>query len=498
MSAYRQLEERFERLAYLSGAAAVLQWDWAAIMPMGGAKARSRQLAELDVIRHEIITDTRLAGLLGEAESTRDALSPWQDANLTEMRHRWTHANALPADLVAALSTAASECELAWRSARASNDYPTFQKAFESLLSLVREKAAAKSAAVGLSNYDALIDSYDPGFTCTEIDVFFTDLAVFLPDFLEKVLDKQGALPAPVVPKGPFPLDKQRTLSRVLMRRLGFDFEHGRLDESHHPFCGGVSEDVRITTRYDEVNFTSSLMAVLHETGHAIYERGLPIEWYTQPVGEARSMSLHESQSLLMEMQICRSNEFFCFAAPLLREAFGMADADVAFSPDNLHRLALRVEPGFIRVDADEVTYPFHIMLRYRLEKAMIKGDLRASDLPGAWNEGMLEFLGLTPETDRDGCLQDIHWAAGEIGYFPSYTLGALIAAQLFSSARAQLADIDNALTSGEFQDLIAWLGDKVHSQASRYSSHQLIERATGLPLATDAFKAHLGARYLA
>lgn len=498
MSAYRQLEERFDRLGNLSGATAVLQWDWAAIMPTGGAEARARQLSELDLIRHEIITDARLADLLCEAESTREALDPWQNANLTEMRHRWAHANALPADLVAALSAATSECELVWRSARASSDYPAFQKAFEPLLALVREKSAAKSAALGLSNYDALIDGYDPGFTCAEIDIIFADLAAFLPAFLGEVLEKQGATLAPVVPEGPFPLDKQRALSCTLMDRIGFDFEHGRLDESHHPFCGGISEDVRITTRYDEADFTSSLMAVLHETGHAVYERGLPRKWCTQPVGEARSMSLHESQSLLMEMQVCRGSEFFRFVAPLIREAFGAADADTAFASDNLHQLALCVEPGLIRVDADEVTYPAHVMLRYHLEKAMIAGDLQAADLPGAWSEGMLEFLGLTPETDSDGCLQDIHWAAGEIGYFPSYTLGALIAAQLFSSARTQLTDIGDELAGGEFQGLLAWLGDKVHSQASRYSSHELIERATGRPLGIDAFKAHLEARYLA
>lgn len=209
-------------------------------------------------------------------------------------------------------------------------------------------------------------------------------------------------------------------------------------------------------------------------------------------------MSLHESQSLLMEMQVCRGGAFFNFAAPLMRKAFGVADTYAAFAPDNLHRLATRVKPGFIRVDADEVTYPAHIMLRYRLEKAMIAGDLGAADLPDAWQKGMMDFLGLSPETNRNGCLQDIHWAAGEVGYFPSYTLGALIAAQLFASARTQISDFDAALASGEFQGLLDWLRDAVHSQASRYSSHELIKRATGRPLATDDFKAHLEARYLA
>ncbi len=499
MSAYEQLEQRFRRTANLGGAAAVLQWDWATIMPTGGAGARAAQLAELDVIRHEMMTDPKLADLLGAAESARADLDPWQDANLSEMRHRWAHANALPADLVAAFSTAASACELVWREARASNDFPAFQKAFEPLLALVREKAEAKAAALGLAPYDALIDGYDPGFACAEIDIIFDDLAAFLPAFLAQVLDKQAGGTAPFRPAGPFAVAQQRALSRTLMERIGFDFNHGRLDESHHPFCGGVAEDVRITTRYDESDFTSSLMAVLHETGHALYERGLPAAWRTQPVGESRSMSLHESQSLLMEMQVCRGSEFIGFAAPLMREAFAAngSEADAAFAPDNLRRLALNVAPGFIRVDADEVTYPAHIMLRYRLEKAMIEGDLQAGDLPDAWREGMQEYLGLTPRNDGEGCLQDIHWAGGDIGYFPSYTLGALIAAQLFENACRDIGGLRSELASGEFAQLLTWLRAAVHSQASRYSSHDLIERATGRPLSTEAFKAHLQARYL-
>ncbi len=486
-------------MANLGGAAAVLQWDWAAIMPTGGAGARAAQLAELEVIRHELMTDLKLADLLGEAESTRLDLSPWQQANLAEMRHRWTHANALPADLVEAFSKAASASELVWREARASNDFTAFQNTFEPLLALIREKAEAKATALGLAPYDALIDGYDPGFKSAEIDAIFDDLAAFLPAFLAQVLDQQAREPAPLRPAGPFPVAKQRALSRTLMERLGFDFAHGRLDESHHPFCGGVAEDVRITTRYDESDFTSSLMAVLHETGHALYERGLPAAWRNQPVGEARSMSLHESQSLLMEMQVCRGAEFISFAAPLMREAFcsNGPEASAAFAPENLHRLALRVAPGYIRVDADEVTYPAHIMLRYRLEKAMIAGDLQAADLPGAWQEGMVEYLGLKPRNDGEGCLQDIHWAGGDVGYFPSYTLGALIAAQLFDSASRDIESLRPGFAEGEFAELLTWLRDAIHGQASRYSSHELIERATGRPLGTHAFKAHLKVRYL-
>jgi carboxypeptidase Taq len=443
------------------------------------------------------MTDAELAELLGAAESAAADLSPWQQANVREMRQRWAHANALPADLVAAFSKAASACELVWRQARASSDFEAFRKAFEPLLALIREKAEAKSEALGLAPYDALLAGYDPGFTCAEIDVIFDDLAGFLPGFLAQVLDRQAGAPAPLRPIGPFPASEQRALSRALMQRLGFDFEHGRLDESHHPFCGGVAEDVRITTRYDESDFTTSVMAVLHETGHALYERGLPAEWRHQPVGEARSMSLHESQSLLMEMQACRSGEFFSFAAPLMQNAFAADQPEDAFTAENLHRLALRVAPGYIRVDADEVTYPAHIMLRYGLEKALIAGDLQARDLPGAWQEGMQKYLGLTPPDDGEGCLQDIHWAGGDIGYFPSYTLGALIAAQLFDSARRQIDGLGSHLAEGEFAELQSWLKAAIHGQASRYSSQELIERASGRRLGTDAFKAHLKARYL-
>ena len=219
------------------------------------------------------------------------------------------------------------------------------------------------------------------------------------------------------------------------MAQMGFDFERGRLDESAHPFCGGVPDDIRLTARYEAADVTSGLMAILHETGHALYNAGLPRVWRHQPVGEARGYAVHESQSLLVEMQVCRSPAFLHYLAPLLAETFGRDDP--ALSADNLYRRAIHVERGFIRVDADEVTYPLHVILRYRLEKALLEGDLEVADLPGAWNEGMRELLGLTPPDDRVGCLQDIHWSVGAIGYFPCYTLGALMAAQLFEAASA-------------------------------------------------------------
>ena len=496
---YRELERRFRRIGNLDGAAAVLSWDWATMMPEGGAGARAEQMAELSLIRHELITDPRLDELIARVESEDRALDEWQRANLREMRHRQRHANGVRPALVAALSKAGAKCEMVWREARPKGDFGAFAEAFKPVLALAREKAAAKGAALGLAPYDALIDAFDPGYTMAEIDRIFGALEKFLPGILDRVLARQDQRPAPLPLEGRFPVEAQRALGVKLMERLGFEFAHGRLDVSLHPFCGGVPDDVRITTRYDEKDFAGALMAVLHETGHALYERGLPEAWRMQPVGDARGMSVHESQSLLVEMQACRSLEFLNFAAPLIREAFqGHAPVEGgAFEPANLYAHAIRVRPGFIRVDADEVTYPFHVMIRYGIEKRLIDGTLEVDDIPAAWNEGMKRHLGIVPPSAREGCLQDIHWTGGDLGYFPSYTLGALTAAQLFDAARRSNADLVPAIARGDFTPLLGWLRTHVHSLGSLYDSRELVTRATGRPLDPQVFRAHLERRYL-
>jgi len=285
-------------------------------------------------------------------------------------------------------------------------------------------------------------------------------------------------------------------LCRQMAETVGLDFNTARLDESLHPFSGGVPEDSRITTRYHDDSFLDSLMGVLHESGHAMYERGLPAAWRYQPVGEARGMTLHESQSLLVEMQVCRSPEFFEWAAPVLARVF--AAQGPAWTPANLYRLATRVAPSLIRVEADEVTYPAHIILRTRLERAMIAGDLAVADLPGAWNDGMVELLGIRPPDDRLGCLQDIHWPDGAFGYFPTYSLGAMAAAQLAAAARVADPQIMPSIAKGDFEPLMAWLRPNVHNKASLISTDELLIEATGRPLGADAFKDHLRRRYLA
>lgn len=494
MSAYRDLEARFRRMSALGEAAGVLHWDRAVLMPDGGADARSDQLAALAMTRHEMITDDRLSDLLDQAAEDV-AGDAWRAANLAEMKREHIHAAAVPADLVEALSTEGLACEMLWREARAQSDFSLVAPKLAEVLELVRQSADAKADALNVSPYEALMDQYEPGARTKHIDALFVELSGFLPDFIESVLAHQGKRPEALPLGGPFPIEAQRELGVRLMERLGFDFDRGRLDISLHPFCGGVADDVRITTRYDEDDFTQSLMGVLHETGHALYEMGLPSAWRHQPVGGARGMALHESQSLLIEMQACRSRQFIEFAAPLMREAFGGEGA--AWSVDNLYYHYTRVERSLIRVDADEVTYPAHVILRYRLERALIGGDMKVGDIPGAWNDAMGELLHITPPDNSDGCLQDIHWFDGTFGYFPTYTLGALAAAQLFDAAQKTNPGISQAISQGDFAPLVGWMGERVHSRASSASTHDLVADATGVPLGIDAFRRHLNARYL-
>ena len=494
MTAYRELEQRFRRLGAIEQAISVLHWDTAAIMPAGGAAARAEQLETLRLIAHQHLVAPEIEGLLAEANAASDELGEWQCANLREMRRRWLHATAVPGALVEAESRACSECEAVWRRGRLENDFAAVLPGLERIIHIEREIAAVKAERLGKSPYEALLDQYEPDASVAEIDRLFDEIAEFLPDLIEAALSRQAALPsAPVC--GPFPIETQRRIAMRLMERIGFDFAHGRLDISAHPFCGGTPEDVRITTRYDEDDFARALMGVLHETGHALYQRGLPVEWRLQPVGRARGMAMHESQSLLLEMQVCRSRAFLTYAAPIIRKAFG--DDGPEWEVEALYRRQIRVRRGFIRVDADEVTYPAHVILRYRLERAMLAGDLDPTDLPGAWAAAMREMLGVAPDNDREGCLQDIHWYDGNWGYFPTYTLGALIAAQLFEAARRDVPGLMQAIAEGEFAPLLGWARGRVHSKGSLLSTAELVETATGQPLGAASFERHLRDRYL-
>jgi carboxypeptidase Taq len=491
---YAELERRFARMSAVGRAGAILNWDRSTMMPEGASEDRADQLAALGVIGHEMMVAPDMAELLARAEDGKADLDPWRAANLREMRHAWIHENALPSDLVEARTRASSVCEMAWREAKKKADFKALLPTLTEVVIITKRIGEAKAAALGLPLYDALLDEYEPGGRSGRIDTLFAELEAFLPAMLQRVMEAQKRT-TPLPLDGPFPVEAQRQLGTEMAKTLGFDFHYGRLDVSAHPFTGGTADDVRITTRYDEADFTRALMGVLHETGHALYEAGRPREWRRQPVGNARGMVLHESQSLLMEMQACRSDAFVAFAAARLRAVFGKSGP--AWEADNIHRIYTKVSPGFIRVDADEVTYPLHIMLRYRLERAILGGDLALADLPGAWNDGMKDLLGIVPPNDALGCLQDIHWPDGAWGYFPTYTLGALAAAQLFAAARKAVPDLMTAIGKGDFAPLLGWLRTNVHSKGSISDTDTILSQATGAPLGTMAFKAHLESRYL-
>lgn len=494
---YATLQDRFRRRALIGDALGILDWDQATTMPEGSAEGRAEQIATLSVMRHELVVDPAVSDGIARAKqyfSSTDT-DAWYLGNLREMERAYLMAAAVPGDLVKAAARANAVCEVDWRRARAENDFASLLPALREVLNLVRQTASARAEALSLAPYDALLEEYEAGTRMARLDPLFDQLAEFLPAFLPQVLERQNAQPAPVRPEGPFAIADQRALAMELMQALGFDFARGRLDISHHPFCGGATGDVRITTRYNEDDFTESLMGVLHETGHALYESGLPDDWQFQPVGNALGMAIHESQSLLIEMQVSRSRPFLAFALPRMRDAFG--GTGPGWEVDNLYRLYTRVEPGFIRVDADEVTYPLHIILRYRLEQAMLSGDLDLADLPGAWNDGMHELLGITPLDDRLGCLQDVHWPSGSFGYFPTYTLGAMAAAQFYRAAHRDMPDLEDDIAAGKLAPLVSWLRTHVHGQGSCRPADDLLARATGAALNPEIFLEHLQARYL-
>lgn len=496
-TSYSQLEHLFNRIYQLQHLASIAHWDMAAMMPSGGSHARGEALAEVSVIINELISDNSTADLIQQADLSKLELSAWQQANLREMHQLWLNATSISSELVKAKALAGSQCEHAWRTLRAENNWQDFQPLLETVINLTIEESQQRAEASSLSPYDALLNLYEPGQTSAAVDVIFAELVEFLPAFIQQVVERQKGDNI-TRPTGPFPIEAQRDLGLLLMEKTGFNFEHGRLDVSHHPFCGGVSEDVRITTRYSEDDFSESLMGVLHETGHAKYEQGLPKEWLSQPVGSARGMGIHESQSLFQEMQIARGQPFLQFAAPIIQQSLSNEQTDKqCWSAENLYQLNNRVKPDYIRVNADEVTYPMHVILRYEIEKLLINKELEVKDLPELWDIKMQQYLGLsTAGNYKDGCMQDIHWTDGSLGYFPTYTLGAMNAAQLYNAADKAIPELSQQIAKGEFGALNQWQKDKIWSQGSYFEIDELMSYATGEKLNTRYFINHLKKRF--
>lgn len=489
---YQLLEQRFQQLFHLQHLQAICGWDQAAMMPDGGNRARGAALAELAVLQHKLLTAPELTDWLQAAEN--ETLAANQQANLREMRRRWQNASLLPDDLVQAKALASSKCEHAWREQRKNNDWKGFEPNLKEVIDLTREAAQIRSEALSMTPYDSLIDLYEPGMTSSQLLRIFNELKTWLPQIIRQAGERQAQVTA-IQPEGSFSIGRQRSLGLNVMKLLGFDFNHGRLDISAHPFCGGVPEDVRITTRYNEKDFMSSLMGVIHETGHARYEQGLPIDWRSQPAGEARSMGIHESQSLFFEMQIGHHPVFLRRLSPLIKQHFGN---QLAFEPDNLVNLYTQVKPSYIRVEADELTYPAHIIMRFEIEQGLIENKIDVHDLPEVWNTKMQQYLGLTTRgNDTMGCMQDIHWTDGSLGYFPSYTLGAIYAAQFAGGIERDLGSMDALLESDDgLPQIFEWLRTHVWQQGSLLSTDELLNQATGESLNTQWFRKYLEKRY--
>jgi carboxypeptidase Taq len=491
--AYTRLADTYTRLHRLDHLQAIAYWDQAVLMPPGGAEARAAALAELAGVMHRMRTDPALRQQLEQAQA--EPLSEFQRANLREMVRDWRAANALPHSLVQRLQLATSRCEVAWRQQRPANDWAGFLPNFREVVSAAREQAARLSDMTGLRPYDALLDGYEPGMTCARLDRLFADLRGWLPGLVQQVRERQQHETV-ISPQGPFDVAAQRALCHRVMRWLQFDLHAGRLDVSTHPFAGGVPEDLRLTTRFEPHEFITSLYGTIHEVGHGRYEQNRPRGWLGQPVSLARSMGIHESQSLAFEMQLGRHPGFLAQLSPMLVQAFG---AQPAFACDNLVKLLTRVQPGLIRFDADELTYAPHVMLRYDIERRLIEREIEPDDIPALWDAGMAELLGQdTRGNFRDGPMQDLHWPEGMFGYFPCYTLGAMYAAQWFAAMRRALPELDAHINAGDLGPVFSWLSTQVWQAASRWPTDVLARRASGEALNPAHYRAHLERRYLA
>ena len=491
---YTQLKDRFLTLSHLAHALTFLQWDQLVMMPPRGNESRSEAIAELSSLYHKRLIDPALGDLLDKARNQEK--DPERLASLKEMDREYQWATCIPAELVKAKSLAGSKCEHQWRSQRQDNDWDGFLVSFKEIVNLSREEAQARqncSSDDFATPYDALLDLYCTGDSSQMISDIFSALKTALPPLIEEVIDRQAGRIKEF--DGGFSKESQKNLNKKLAAVLGFDFEAGRIDESSHPFSTGDSGDHRITSRYRENDFIDALKATAHETGHAAYENGLPLKWKDLPLGQARNMSIHESQSLLFEKQIFLSKPFLNYFTP---EIHAHLSETLPYECQQIWLNSIKVNPSYIRVEADELCYPLHVILRYEIESALINGSMEAQDLPDAWDEKMQKYLGLSTKGNyKDGCLQDIHWTDGSFGYFPAYTLGALNGAQLFSAFRRQHRDWQELLGKGEIAPIRSWLEEHIWSRGRLLSSQKLIEEATGEPTNPRYFLDYVRERYL-
>jgi len=489
---WTELTTRLREAATFASIRATLSWDQETVMPRQAAPFRADELALVATMEHERLTHPRLLELIARCEADRElSADPAVAADLREARRDFERASKLPTELVRELTKLSSEAIEAWKEARKRSDFAAFAPYLSRQVELNRKKAECYGAPPGGELYDALLDEYEPGMTAAELTRIFTPLRAVLAPFIAG-LTSAARKPSDGPSRALIPIARQQEFCRLVAERVGFDFDAGRLDESTHPFTEGLAPgDTRITSRYADDRFTDALGSTLHEAGHGLYEQGLPkSSFHGQPRAQAAGLGLHESQSRLWENQVGRSRAFWTWAAGEAKRVLGAPVAQ--FSAEQCFESVNRVTPSLIRVDSDEATYNLHIMLRFEIEKALVRGDLAVADVPERWNERVRQDLGLTVPEDRVGCLQDIHWSAGAIGYFPTYTLGTLYAAQLWEALAREVATVDADMARGDFSQVLAWLRRNVHAHGRRYRSAELCEKVTGKPLAHEAMMTHL------
>lgn len=489
---YADLLALLREAAVLASAGATLGWDQEVMMPPAAAPLRSEQLSVLAGLVHERRTSPRIGELLAACEADVELTADDEAAaNLRAIRHDYQRATRLPGDLVRSWAETTALSMHAWRDARERDDFAAFAPWLERIVRLSRERADCLSVDGG-DRYDALLEEFEPGMRAATLDTVFAELRAGLAPMIAAIAASDRA-PDTSVLRTPLPVDRQVAFNRSVLERMGFDFGGGRLDVSTHPFCESAGPgDTRLTTRYTEEEFAGALNASMHEAGHGLYEQGLPkATRFGQPLAEACSLGIHESQSRMWENLVGRSRPFWEWALPSMQASVGAA-AISALDVETVFRAMNTVEPNLIRIESDEATYNLHIMLRFDLERALLSGDLSVADLPGAWNERVRADLGLEVPDDRRGCLQDIHWSMGAIGYFPTYTLGNLYAAQLWETIREAIPDLDARMRRGDFAALLEWLRENVHRHGRRYPAPALCERITGRPLSHEPLLSNL------
>ncbi len=489
--AYPELLARLRRIHVLGTVTGVLGWDEQVNLPPGAAERRGEQLSLLAELAHAEATAPALAAALAGCEAA--GLDGEAALVVAAARRDYDRAVKLPADLVAEKARLSSEAYHGWAAARAARDFPAFAPFLEKHLALARREA--ELLGYGDRPYDLAIDRHDPGLDAVRVGALFAELKTGLVPLVRRIDARVQSRGERRVAWRGFDVEAQRRVARLVTSRLGFDYERGRLDVSLHPFCEGTGDDVRLTTRFDPDNPLDSLYSSIHEAGHGLYEQGLPPVHAGTALGVAAGMAVHESQSRLWENQVARSRAFWKWLEPEYRAAFPGALAGV--SAEVLHAAVNEVQPGgLIRVDADEVHYNLHILLRFELEKRLFAGDLAVADLPEAWDDLSGELLGRRPAHAGEGVLQDVHWSGGAFGYFPSYTLGNMIAAQLWGAARAALPGLEEDFARGEFGRLLGWLRGTVHAHGRREDAFALTRRATGAELGAGALLEYLAERY--